>query len=162
MILIALGGSIASKAGEPAQTLTAALSQLSRGGAYIERVSSYFVTPAWPDPSDPPFVNAVAQLKTALAPAALLALLHAIETEFGRIRSTPNAPRTLDLDLLDYDGLVQPGPPELPHPRMSARGFVLVPLAEIAPDWTHPVTGLGVGALLAALPETERNAIVRA
>src|ERR1700684_294918 len=97
MILIALGSNLESHAGFPAQTLDAALSELARNGIGIARVSSYYVTPAWPDPSDPPFVNAVARVETHLAPHALMAVLHNTETAFGRIRSAKNAPRTLDL-----------------------------------------------------------------
>jgi 2-amino-4-hydroxy-6-hydroxymethyldihydropteridine diphosphokinase len=97
----------------------------------------------------------VAAVETALAPIALLALLHSVEAEFGRQRVLPNAPRTLDLDLLDYDGLVMEGGITLPHPRMSVRGFVLAPLAEIAPGWRHPVTGLGAAELLAGLPDQD-------
>jgi 2-amino-4-hydroxy-6-hydroxymethyldihydropteridine diphosphokinase len=156
MILIALGSNLDSRAGTPAQTLTAALAALKNAAANIVAVSSYYVTPAWPDPADPVFVNAVAQIHTRLGPAALMKLLHGTETAFGRNRSTRNAPRPLDLDLLDYDGLVQDGPPLLPHPRLAARGFVLVPLAEIAPHWRHPVTGQAVQDLIAALPAAER------
>jgi 2-amino-4-hydroxy-6-hydroxymethyldihydropteridine diphosphokinase len=156
MIFIALGGNLDSRVGTPAHTLTAALTALENNAANIVAVSSYYVTPAWPDPADPVFVNAVAQIHTPLDPAALMKLLHETETAFGRIRSTRNAPRTLDLDLLDYDGLVQDGPPLLPHPRLAARGFVLVPLAEVAPLWRHPVTGEGVRDLIAALPQGER------
>jgi 2-amino-4-hydroxy-6-hydroxymethyldihydropteridine diphosphokinase len=85
-----------------------------------------------------------------------LTLLHGVETAMGRLRSAPNAPRTLDLDLLDYDGRVL-GTPQLilPHPRIAARSFVLVPLRDVAPDWRHPVTGLGVGELLAGLPDRD-------
>lgn len=160
MILIALGGNLKSRAGAPAQTLDAALKALGNNAANIEAVSSYYVTPAWPDPADPPFVNAVARLRTALDPAALMTLLHETETAFGRVRSLRNAPRTLDLDLLDYDGLIQAGPPHLPHPRLSERAFVLVPLAELAPLWVHPQTGKAVQDLLAALPR-EAQAIAR-
>ncbi|MEI9888018.1 MAG: 2-amino-4-hydroxy-6-hydroxymethyldihydropteridine diphosphokinase [Rhizomicrobium sp.] len=159
MILIALGGNLDSPAGPPALTLRAALAALEKNGANIVAVSAYYVTPAWPDPSDPPFVNAVARLRTALAPADLLDLLHQIETAFGRRRSARNAPRTLDLDILDYDGLVQSGPPELPHPRLAERAFVLVPLAELAPDWIHPVTRQTVGGLVAGLSAAEREAV---
>ena len=73
----------------------------------------------------------------------------------GRLRSAPNAPRTLDLDLLDYDGRIMASGVILPHPRMAERSFVLVPLAEIAPDWRHPVSGKGIGELLACLPDRD-------
>jgi len=158
MILIALGGNLPSRAGEPAQTLAAALAALDHQGMRIAAVSPYYVTPAWPDPSDPPFVNAVARIETTLAPDALMKRLHGTETAFGRVRSRKNAPRTLDLDLLDYDGRVEDGPPVLPHPRLSVRAFVLVPLADVAPGWRHPVSGLSAAEMLAALPEAERRA----
>ena len=158
MILIALGANLPSRAGEPAQTLAAALAALDQHGVKVLGVSSYYVTPAWPDPSDPPFVNAVARIETERTPDALMNLLHETETAFGRVRSQKNAPRTLDLDLLDYDGRIQAGPPSLPHPRLADRAFVLVPLGDVAPRWRHPVTRQSVQELLAALPEAERNA----
>ncbi len=156
MILIALGANLKSRAGFPAQTLDAALAEIERRGARVVFVSPYYVTPAWPDPSDPPFVNAIAGVATSLSPHALMALLHEVETSFGRVRSAKNAPRTLDLDLIDYQEMVGEGPPVLPHPRIAERAFVLVPLADVAPDWRHPVTGRSVAELIAALPETAR------
>jgi 2-amino-4-hydroxy-6-hydroxymethyldihydropteridine diphosphokinase len=151
-ILVALGANMPSRAGPPAQTLKAALAALTAAGVEVLRVSSFFETAAWPDPADPPFTNAAASLRTSLQPVAVLELLHAIETDFGRVRSRKNAPRALDLDLLAYGRVILDGPNLiLPHPRLAERRFVLEPLAEIAPDWRHPVTGLTPGEMLAAL-----------
>lgn len=152
MILIALGANVPSPAGQPAETLVAALCELTRRRITIEKQSGFYKNPAWPDPRDPPFINAVAAVNTDLPPAALLNVLHAVEAQFGRTRHAPNAPRTLDLDLLDYNGIIQAGPPLLPHPRIQDRAFVLVPLRDVAPDWRHPVTGQSVTDLIAALP----------
>jgi 2-amino-4-hydroxy-6-hydroxymethyldihydropteridine diphosphokinase len=152
MILLALGANLPSPAGPPVATLRAALARLERLGVKILSVSSFYESAAWPDPADPAFVNAVAAVETGLQPVELLDLLHGVETDFGRLRSAPNAPRKLDIDLLDHDGKVMAGAVALPHPRMTGRGFVLAPLAEVAPDWRHPATGQSVGELLAALP----------
>src|SRR5260370_522561 len=101
------------------------------------------------------YFNAVAEISTALPADRLLAELHAIEGDFGRVRGIPNAPRTIDLDLLDYHGEIAAGglgKATLPHPRMVGRAFVLRPLADVAPEWRHPVSGASIQALVAALP----------
>lgn len=150
-VFIAFGANIPSKAGTPAKTFRAALKALGQSGLQALAVSPFYETTAWPNPSDPPFLNAVAGFKTSLQPFALLTLLHEVETQYGRKRSAPNAPRELDLDLLDYDGKVEAGRVILPHPRIAQRRFVLEPLRQVAPGWRHPVSGQTVEALLAAL-----------
>jgi 2-amino-4-hydroxy-6-hydroxymethyldihydropteridine diphosphokinase len=156
-IYIALGANVPGPAGLPRATLEAALARLEAAGVKIARRSRWYRSPAWPDPADPEFVNAVAEVETALTPPALLALLHEIEVTLGRARSAPNAPRAIDLDLVDHRGAVEGGAagPVLPHPRLHWRAFVLLPLAEIAPGWRHPVSRRAIGDLIAALgPET--------
>ncbi len=161
MILIALGANSDSAAGPPAITIVSSLGCMAAQQIRVLKVSSFYRTPAWPDPSDPPFVNAVALVQTPLGPAGLLQALHTIEVTFGRERSHPNAPRTLDLDLIDYDGRVEEGPPVLPHPRAAERAFVLKPLADVAPRWIHPVLHQSVAALLAALPVADIAAAIK-
>lgn len=154
MILIALGSNLPFCGQPPADIITCALRALEKI-ATVAAQSRLYDSPAWPDPTDPPYVNAVARIETGLGPEAFLAALHALEAGFGRRRGRPNASRTLDLDLLDYNGLLrQAGGPDglvLPHPRIQDRGFVLAPLAEIAPGWRHPVSGKSAEALMARL-----------
>jgi 2-amino-4-hydroxy-6-hydroxymethyldihydropteridine diphosphokinase len=151
MILIALGANLPFRGSLPAETLRTALATLGENGVRPTKVSSFYEAPAWPDPSEPAFVNAVAAVETSQDPGALMHTLHEIESMFGRVRGKANAPRTLDLDLLDYDGRIQNGPPQLPHPRMLGRAFVLVPLREVVPDWHHPISGKAIEQLLFAL-----------
>lgn len=151
MILIALGANLPSAKGTPKDTLHAALACLGARGITVERQSGFYQSDAWPNPSDPPFINAVASVRTALSPSELLRVLHEIEAEFGRKPGPRNSPRPLDLDIIDYDGRIEHGDPELPHPRMGTRAFVLVPLRDIAPDWQHPVSGRTVSELIADL-----------
>ena len=152
MILIALGANLPSPSGPPRATLEEALLELQRRNISVLATSNFYKSRAWPDPRDPSFINAVAQIEAKRTPREILALMREIEIMFGRTVARRNAPRTLDLDLLDYNGLVEAGPPILPHPRLQERAFVLVPLSDIAPEWRHPVSGLSVSTLIAALP----------
>ena len=114
------------------------------------RRSRWWQSAAWPDPAAPAYLNAVAIVETPLSPRALMARLLQVEAEFGRRRTEPNAPRTLDLDLIAYGRqlIAEPGL-AVPHPRAHERLFVMGPLAEIAPDWVHPVMGQTAAALAA-------------
>ncbi|HEY4136320.1 MAG TPA: 2-amino-4-hydroxy-6-hydroxymethyldihydropteridine diphosphokinase [Alphaproteobacteria bacterium] len=152
MIFIGLGANLSSRAGSPRETIRAALADLERAGLRVAG-TAWIETAPVPVSDQPWFVNAVAAVETDLPPAALLALLHRIEDAYGRTREVVNGARTLDLDLLAYHDMVNPGPaaPLLPHPRMAGRAFVLRPLAELAPAWRHPASGQAIGELLAAL-----------
>jgi 2-amino-4-hydroxy-6-hydroxymethyldihydropteridine diphosphokinase len=154
-IYVALGANQHSMHGPARAIIEPALAALAAHGLSVSRRSQVVRTPAWPRGSGPDYCNLVVEVATRLDPPSLLATLHAVERRFGRVRSVANAPRTLDLDLLDYDGRIAAGPPALPHPRLAARAFVLAPLAELDPAWRHPVTGTWIGQLLAALPATE-------
>ena len=130
------------------EALEAALARFRCEGIDIVARSSWWSSAAWPDPTDPPFLNGVVLVRTEHDAHALMAALGRIEDAFGRQRSVTNAPRTLDLDLIAYgrltgdlDGLI------LPHPRAHQRLFVMGPLAEILPDWIEPVSGQAAGAL---------------
>jgi 2-amino-4-hydroxy-6-hydroxymethyldihydropteridine diphosphokinase len=151
-IIVAYGGNLAFGAMTLAQTLEAALAALGGSGVAVRARSRLWRSAAWPDPGEPAFLNGVAIVETLLDPLALLATLHRIEASFGRVRSRPNAPRPLDLDLIAYGRSIRTDAPLLPHPRAGERLFVMGPLAEIAPAWRHPITGARAQDLAASAP----------
>jgi 2-amino-4-hydroxy-6-hydroxymethyldihydropteridine diphosphokinase len=157
-VLIALGANLPGADGAPPRlTLERALTALaSLPGLRLVAAARWVRTPADPPlPGAPDFLNGVARLRGAAGdPERLLERLHAIEAAAGRVRSVPNAPRTLDLDIIAIDDWVidPPARPVLPHPRADRRRFVLQPLAEVAPGWRHPRLGRSVETLLAQLP----------
>ncbi|MBK1698011.1 2-amino-4-hydroxy-6-hydroxymethyldihydropteridine diphosphokinase [Rhodovibrio salinarum] len=155
MSYIALGANLASERfGPPKATLTAALALMAERGLPVAARSSWYESAPVPMSDQPWFINAVVRLDATPDPGPLLETLHALEAELGRVRSIANAPRAVDLDLIDAGGRVSASDdwPVLPHPRLHARAFVLMPLKEIAPDWRHPATGTHIDTLLAALP----------
>lgn len=159
MILIALGGNLPSLAGPPPATFASALSLLERGGVRILQRSSVYVSPPWPSGAGPEFYNQAVCAESALAPGALIQFLLKTETGFGRVRREKWGPRTLDLDLIDYHGLsIDAAHVDLPHPRAEERAFVLKPVAEIAPDWRHPVSGQTAREALVQLDPADADA----
>jgi len=140
--------------GPPQCTLSAAIDALSAAKLTIVACSPWYESAPVPAADQPWYVNGVVALRSDLPAAQLLQCLHEVEARFGRVRSVANAPRVVDLDLLDHHGEIRQNAdaPILPHPRLTTRGFVLLPLRDIAPDWRHPLSGLGLAELIADLP----------
>ena len=160
-VIVALGCNDKGVWSSCREALEAALARFRSEGVDVVARSSWWTSQAWPDPNDPPFLNGVVIVRTALDPHALMAALGRIEEAFGRQRSTQNAPRTLDLDLIAYgresgdcNGLI------LPHPRAHLRKFVLKPLSDIRPDLVLPLQKKTVSRLLAELVTEETEPLL--
>jgi 2-amino-4-hydroxy-6-hydroxymethyldihydropteridine diphosphokinase len=177
---VALGANLPNGDQPPQAAVAAAIAMLAEKTGGSVRASTLYTTPAFPPGAGPDFVNAVVAFDWDSTAEALLSLLHRIEAAFGRTRSARWEARLMDLDLIALGDAVLPDPATqadwaalppgraavetpseliLPHPRLAERSFVLVPLAEIAPDWRHPVTGRDVAQMLADRPADERSKI---
>jgi 2-amino-4-hydroxy-6-hydroxymethyldihydropteridine diphosphokinase len=182
-LLVAVGGNLPLRGDPPEKTILQAFHLLAARGLSGLAVSRFYRTPCFPAGAGPDYVNAAfaAVVPPKLSPSEILALLHEVEAELGRTRDTRWGMRTLDLDLIACGDAVVPDgatqdhwrslPPEiqrntapdrliLPHPRVQDRAFVLVPLADVAPDWRHPRLNLTVAQMLAALPARDREEVV--
>lgn len=160
MILIGIGGNLVSAVyGPPRATCGAALEALESRGTRIAARSRWYESAPVPISDQPWYVNAVVAVETALGPEDLIAELLAVEAVLGRERGELNAARIVDLDLVAYDDRILIGEtreqPNVPHPRLAERAFVLLPLADIAPDWRHPATGQGLSDMISALPKDQ-------
>ena len=155
MIFIGIGSNIpANGFVSPKATIRAAIDLFDDFGITLVRLSKFYATSPVPASDQPWFVNCVAQIETFLSPVECMANLHRLEFAFQRVRSVPNASRTLDLDLLDYNGVVTGNQSmlRLPHPRIKERAFVLFPLFEICPNWVSPLDGSNIEELINKLP----------
>jgi 2-amino-4-hydroxy-6-hydroxymethyldihydropteridine diphosphokinase len=147
-IIVALGGNLAGAFPSVQALLESALNQFSVVGLRVLKRSSWWRSASWPDPTQPDYLNGLALVETTQDPRRTLRSLREIEAMFGRERARPNASRTLDLDLIAHGRAVLDEPDlVVPHPRAAERLFVMGPLAEIAPGWTHPVSGETVSVL---------------
>ncbi len=180
LALLAIGSNQSSVAGGPEKTVLNAIQVLKKQGFKVQAVSRLYTTLAFPKGSGPDFVNAAVAIVTKRSAEEILLILHQIEAELGRKRVIRWGPRTVDLDLLAVEDQIRPdratqdfwrrlplaaqtqqAPDQLilPHPRLQDRSFVLVPLADVAPDWRHPILGLTVQEMLAALSEEDKKAV---
>jgi 2-amino-4-hydroxy-6-hydroxymethyldihydropteridine diphosphokinase len=182
--LVAFGANLPFEGDPPAQTIAKASEALGKEGLSLLAFSPLYRTPCFPAGAGPDYVNAAAVLDAGpnVDAKSILQRLHRVEAAFGRVRAQRWGMRTLDVDLLALGDSVLPDaaaqdawrtlPPEaqarrtpdrliLPHPRLQDRAFVLVPLADVAPDWLHPRLALTVRQMLAALPAADRDAVKR-
>ncbi len=178
---VAFGSNLPAATASPEALVLRALRLLSGDSVSLTAQSRLYRSPAFPEGSGPDYINGVVALRTSLSAQGLLARLHRIEALLGRERKSRWGARSLDLDLLAFDQQILPDlsgyeywrnlpleqqmqrAPEtliLPHPRLQDRAFVLLPLAEIAPNWLHPVLDESAVSLLARLPEADRQAIL--
>lgn len=158
-VYIGLGANLARDGSTPAETLAAAIDELHKLAGPVVARSSFWASPAWPDPSDPAYTNSVVELATGLDAEPLLDTLQGIENVFGRVREQRWASRTVDLDIIDFRGQIRCDERlQLPHPRAHGRAFVLLPLQEIAPHWIDPVSGRGIADLVTALDVADVSA----
>jgi 2-amino-4-hydroxy-6-hydroxymethyldihydropteridine diphosphokinase len=182
MTLIALGSNDGSFQGDATANVAWAVDRVSAMARGPARVSAFYATPAYPAGAGPDFINAAMAFVTDMDAESILARLHVIEAEAGRTRTTRWGQRSLDLDLIalgdqvfpdaatqgDWRGLPQdaqavtaPDRLILPHPRVQDRSFVLVPLADVAADWQHPLLGLTVAEMVDELSDADRASVVR-
>ncbi|MEJ6390977.1 2-amino-4-hydroxy-6-hydroxymethyldihydropteridine diphosphokinase [Gymnodinialimonas ulvae] len=171
--LIALGANLPKGGISPEVAVSQAMDRVAEACDGAVARSRLFRTPAFPEGAGPDFVNAAMRVEWQSTAQALLAHLHGIEAAFGRRREARWEARVMDLDLIGFGDAILPDPetrarwaglsPEdaaqvvpdqliVPHPRLAERGFVLVPLADVAPDWVDPTSGRSVGAMVQALP----------
>lgn len=180
--LVAFGANLPFQGDPPSATILGASKALAEEGLVVHAFSRLYATPCFPAGAGPDYVNAAAAIDCGpdVDLASVLARLHAVEARYGRERLQRWGMRTLDIDLLAVGDSVLPDaatqdrwrrlPPDqqirrtpdqliLPHPRLQDRAFVLVPLADVAPDWVHPRTGQSVREMLADLPAADRDAV---
>lgn len=149
---LALGSNLGLNLGDREANLRQAVRRLESDEIRVTRRSSLYETAPQELLDQPWFLNAVVEIETSLFPMQLLSRVREIEREMGRQRVTPKGPRNIDIDILFYGRAVIATPQlEVPHPRIAQRRFVLEPLAEIAPDFRHPIIGKTALEMLAAL-----------
>ena len=165
MIFIGIGSNLPSSFGNKFKNIDLAISFLQEKGVKLLKKSSFYETFSQPNKNDPKFLNVVILVETNLSPIDLMLFLISIEKKLGRKRGKKNDPRTCDLDIIDFNGIVKNFKIDnfeliLPHKGLTDRNFVLHPLKEISSDWKHPKTKKNINDLIDNL-KTSNNEITK-
>ena len=153
---------IGSNLGNKINNIELAKFELEKNKIKILKSSSNYLSKSWPDPTKPKYINIVIKVRTNLAPIELLKTCNFIELKLGRIKTCINAPRTCDIDIIDYNRKIlneKNNQLILPHPRLSKRNFVLLPLFEIEKSWKHPKSRINIVKLISSLPMKDLRSI---
>ncbi len=162
MIHINIGSNLNSKHGSRHQNISLAVKLLANLKLKIEKISNFYETPSYPNKNNPKFLNIGLLIDTNSNPLQLINDILIIEKKIGRVRSKKNDPRTCDIDIIDFNGLIKDlDNLQLPHPKCHTRNFVLYPIQEIDPTWTHPILKKNVDFLINELTQTARIEITR-
>jgi len=166
MIILSLGSNLSSSYGDRFFNLDLALSYLNQYEIKITKQSSYFESPSYPNINNPKFINIVISVESDLDPVNFASVIIFIENKLERVRNKKNDPRTCDIDIIDFDRKVinfkyKNSDFSVPHKQLSCRNFVLYPLKEILPKWTHPETNEQVGDLIKKLDTKDKKSILK-
>ena len=166
MVILGLGSNLESSFGDRIKNIDLAITSLNNLGVSIIKKSSYYETPSYPKSINPKFINVIVLATFNSNPKKLASLIIEIENKLERKRSVKNAPRTCDIDIIDFNSKVLRFEYNkltfaVPHERLSVRNFVLFPLKEILPNWKHPISNKAVTELIEKLSPDEKNSILK-
>ena len=166
MIFLSLGSNLSSKLGDRFDNLLEAISHIENIGINLDKKSSFYETPSYPDKDNPKFINIMISVKSNFSPGKLMLELTDIEKKLGRKRGKKNEPRTCDIDIIDYNGKVVNFSYnglifKVPHEKLIYRNFVLFPLQEIAPNWIHPKTKDSIDVLINKLSNEDKKSLLK-
>tara|TARA_B100002051_G_C16556972_1_gene545510 strand:+ start:175 stop:687 length:513 start_codon:yes stop_codon:yes gene_type:complete len=162
MIFLGIGSNLDSKFGDRYNNIRRTLKLIQEEKIVVKKISKFYETPSYPNKKNPKFINIVIEIEYNLDPEMLLKKIFLIEKKMERKRNTKNEPRTCDIDIIDFKGLIKNQKNVvLPHPKMHKRNFVLFPLKEINPQWIHPILNKKIDFFINNLSQIARNEITR-
>ena len=166
MIFLALGSNLRSSRGDRFSNINLAISHLEWHKIKVIKKSSFYETPSYPNKKNPKFINVVIGVKTELPPEDLASILFFVEKKLERKRNGKNAPRTCDIDIIDYNNELlnfryKNSDFTTPHKKLKFRNFVLYPLQEISPTWRHPKTGEIINDIIHKLSNEDKKSILK-